>query len=194
MGANLPSLTPVTVVFPLLGRALTGPVPVSFRSDGHVTPRFNASDGALLFHLLCKLYERTNMVITTNPRLSKWAAVFGDARMTTTLLDRLTHRCHILETGTTASASWQAPLRHPQPRKRRKQHTSCPQHEPKFIISGGRILGENQHLPPRRKFAEEKMPSRRQVEGQRAFNYLAAREPQICQQRRQDGRGLRVGC
>ncbi len=39
------------------------------------------------------------MVITTNPRLSKWAAVFGDASMTTTLLDRLTHRCHILETG-----------------------------------------------------------------------------------------------
>jgi hypothetical protein len=87
------------VVFPLRGRARSGPVPVSFRSDGHVTPRFNASGGALLFHLLSKLYERTSMVITTNPRLSKWAAVFGDARMTTTLLDRLTHRCHILETG-----------------------------------------------------------------------------------------------
>lgn len=80
---------------------------------------FSASGGALLFHFLSRLCDRTSALITTNPSFAEWGGVFGDAKMVTALLDRLTSYCHILETSNDSFRFRNSSAQQPRPETRK---------------------------------------------------------------------------
>ena len=78
---------------------------------------FSKAGAELLFDVISQAYEHHSLMVSTNLAFEEWTEIFGSERLTGALLDRLTHRCHILEANGESYRLRQA-------KKRSKQETS----------------------------------------------------------------------
>ena len=83
-------------------RPCRGIVVGSARRRGDATDEFgyvptSQVGGELLFDVISTAYERTSVLVTTNLPFERWTEVLGNERLVAATLDRLTHRCHLLE-------------------------------------------------------------------------------------------------